>query len=303
MFASRQNIYYPFGLIMKAIGKEGAGVLENKFKFNGIELDTNFGLNEYEAHFRDLDPALGRWWQIDPKIDDGYESMSPYMSMYNNPVRYSDPLGDEADDDPGVLSVLGNFAKGVGQSLVGTVGGVANAILHPIETAQGIGNTLTHPIATGEAISGAIKQGYNDFKSGNDDVKANILGKVVGEIAQIAVGAEAVKAGTEFIKGTKVTESLTEVSKASKGLGNSFKNSTLSEVRASFEKRVENGTMESRGSNAYVNKKSGYSYNVDKGGTYGRGGKKLEGPHIDVNYPNPKPKNVPSKKKLDIKTD
>lgn len=288
---------------MSGISSKAAGKLENRFKYNGIVLDEDLGLNAYEAHFRDLDPALGRWWQIDPKIDEGYESMSPYVSMYNNPVRYSDPLGDEADDDPGVLSVLGNFAKGVGQSVVGTVQGVATAIAHPIETAQGIGNAIAHPIATGEAIAGAIKQGYNDFKNGNADVKANILGKVVGEIAQIAVGGETIKAGTELIKGTKVAESVTEVSKASKGLGNPFKNSTLSEVRASFEKRAENGTMERRGPNAYVNKKSGYSYNVDKGGTYGRGGKKVEGPHIDVNYPNPKPKNVPSKKKLDVKPD
>ncbi len=29
--------YYPFGLIMKVIGKEGAGGLQNKFKYNWKE--------------------------------------------------------------------------------------------------------------------------------------------------------------------------------------------------------------------------------------------------------------------------
>ncbi len=102
--SSTKFSYYPFGLTMKAISSQAAGALQNKFKYNGIELDTTFGLNEYEAHFRDLDPTIGRWWQIDPKIHDGYESMSPYMSMYNNPVRYSDPFGNEADENSGVNS-------------------------------------------------------------------------------------------------------------------------------------------------------------------------------------------------------
>ena len=39
-----------------------------------------------------------------------------------------------------------------------------------------------------------------------------------------------------------------------------------------------------------------YSYNLDPG-SIGKKGRK-EAPHVDVNYPNPKPKNVPPKKKL-----
>lgn len=56
------------------------------------------------------------------------------------------------------------------------------------------------------------------------------------------------------------------------------------------------------GSTSYKNNKSGYSYNVDTGKP-GRGrhpNAKSEAPHIDVNYPKPKPKNI-EKKKLPIK--
>ncbi len=93
--------YYPFGLTMAGISSKAAGSLENKKKYNGIELDEDLGIEEYEAFFRDLDPQTGRWWQIDPKCEvgaddneQGLESLSPYNSMANDPVLKSDPLGD-----------------------------------------------------------------------------------------------------------------------------------------------------------------------------------------------------------------
>ena len=47
----------------------------------------------------------------------------------------------------------------------------------------------------------------------------------------------------------------------------------------------------------YSNNKSGYSYNLDEGGPTRIGRKKMiEPPHIDVNYPKPKPKTIEKKK-------
>ncbi len=94
--------YYPFGLTMAGISGKASnfGQPGNKYKYNGIELDEDLGINTYEAFYRELDPSIGRWWQIDPKVDAGYESWSPYVSMYNSPTRFSDPLGDEGGDDP-----------------------------------------------------------------------------------------------------------------------------------------------------------------------------------------------------------
>jgi RHS repeat-associated protein len=98
----RETDYYPFGLIQQGISSKAAGSLENKKKYNGIEHTTDFDLNVYDAFYRTLDPQTGRWWQIDPKIEN-MEAWSPYVSNYDNPIRYSDPMGDVpggGGDDP-----------------------------------------------------------------------------------------------------------------------------------------------------------------------------------------------------------
>lgn len=66
---------------------------QNRYKFNGIEYDSAIGLDYYEARFRNYDPQIGRFAQIDLKVESA-ESWSVYSAMLDNPVLHSDPLGD-----------------------------------------------------------------------------------------------------------------------------------------------------------------------------------------------------------------
>lgn len=93
--------YYPFGLTIAGISSKAAGGVENKAKYNGIEKLDDFGLELYDAYFREHDPQIGRWLQIDPKADEeDFESWSPYNNNFDNPVCYFDFLGDEPDGWP-----------------------------------------------------------------------------------------------------------------------------------------------------------------------------------------------------------
>ncbi|MCS3795084.1 DUF6443 domain-containing protein [Niastella sp. OAS944] len=83
--------YYPFGLVMMGISSKAAGNLDNKFKFNGIELNNDLGIEQYDAFYRNYNPQIGRWYQTDPKPTD-MESL--YAGMGNNPIVKNDLLGD-----------------------------------------------------------------------------------------------------------------------------------------------------------------------------------------------------------------
>jgi RHS repeat-associated protein len=67
------------------------GAKTNRYQYNGIELNSDFGLDISMAFFRGYDAAVGRWWQIDPKPN---ASESPYCGMSNNPIKLTDPFGD-----------------------------------------------------------------------------------------------------------------------------------------------------------------------------------------------------------------
>ncbi|WP_180908446.1 RHS repeat domain-containing protein, partial [Flavobacterium salmonis] len=86
-----ESNYYAFGLKQEGYNTVKIGV-ENKYKYNGKELQDEMGLNVYDYGARRYDPALGRWLSMDP-LAEKYETLSPYNYVSNNPVNAIDPDG------------------------------------------------------------------------------------------------------------------------------------------------------------------------------------------------------------------
>ena len=51
-------------------------------------------MNIYDFGFRNYDPAIGRWMNIDP-LAEKYYTVSPYIISLNNPLFFVDPNGEE----------------------------------------------------------------------------------------------------------------------------------------------------------------------------------------------------------------
>lgn len=121
---TQENHYYPFGL-----GYEGPWLMndavarDNKYQYNGKELNDDWGLkwNDYGARWYMAD--VGRWTSEDPLME-AYVPISPFAYVANNPIIFIDPDGNRIDvsdiyqknkegnyENPNLIKAFEFFAK------------------------------------------------------------------------------------------------------------------------------------------------------------------------------------------------
>ena len=126
-----ENHYYAFGLKIAGISSRKLsdryeGLVKNNNLYNDKELFDDGDLDWYDYGFRNYDPQIGRFVQIDPLTDE-YAPLSGYHYAAN------DPIGNGDADGLSVISSLGQAACWSGQSMamvnmLNTLGVVANVI-------------------------------------------------------------------------------------------------------------------------------------------------------------------------------
>lgn len=86
------NEYYPFGQTFHSFSRENS--VDQRYRFNGKEKQTELGLNWDDFGARMYDPEIARWNGVDA-LAEKYAATSPYAYVANNPVLYVDPNGKE----------------------------------------------------------------------------------------------------------------------------------------------------------------------------------------------------------------
>lgn len=88
------NNYYPFGSVAKGRSFSSTAY---RYGFNGQEKDNEVSGdgNSNTAEFWQYDTRLGRRWNLDPRPQ---IKISDYATFGNNPIKFSDILGDKFDE-------------------------------------------------------------------------------------------------------------------------------------------------------------------------------------------------------------
>jgi RHS repeat-associated protein len=110
-----ENHYYAYGLKIAAISSKKLpdtyeGVIKNNYLYNDKELFDDGDLNWYDYGFRNYDPQIGRFPQIDP-LTDYFPFLTPYQYASCEPIANIDLDGLESVGSiGGATSVARDFA-------------------------------------------------------------------------------------------------------------------------------------------------------------------------------------------------
>ena len=110
--------YYAFGMDMNN-GYTSLTSPDNKYKYNGKELDGELGFNMYDYGARFYDPVIARWTTVDPLAEKS-RRFSPYNYVMNNPIRFIDPDGMESASPEELQRYQDIYAENAGISRDGS---------------------------------------------------------------------------------------------------------------------------------------------------------------------------------------
>lgn len=114
--------YYAYGDYIRSYT---SGSTNDKYRFTGKERDTETNYDYFGARY--YDSELGRWMSVDASAGK-YAGLSPYSYSFNNPLKYTDPDGNDPEL---VAAAAAAVAVGVGIVITATYLATKDYLEHP----------------------------------------------------------------------------------------------------------------------------------------------------------------------------
>jgi len=183
----QEDDYYPFGLTFNSYQRENA--LLNRYKFQGQEHTDDLDLGWDSFKWRNHQPEIGRFFNVDP-LADKYVYNSPYAFSENKVIAHVELEGLEAVGIEAVDLVNAMAPKpaepqggekvlnGVSNVVFGVVGAVGSGMFVVGTESIGVafGGGTAFSLSLGEVVTGfaQIVEGVSEMNGGNTD-KSGIL--------------------------------------------------------------------------------------------------------------------------------
>ena len=271
-----QHLYYlPWG---EDFVNQRTGSFSSMYTFSAKEKDTETGYSYFGARYYSSDLSI--WLSVDP-MSDNYPSLSPYTYCADNSIKLVDPNGEAI--------IVPLIIKGTNNSSITFETNIINSTFDVSKLGIDFGGNFT--LQGDEVLSAALDLAGIVDPTGAADAANAVLhatNKNWKEAGICAVGlipylGDLAKLGKIKKDIRIIQKTINQLKLPPKGLGNPFKDKTLKEIDDGFQRYIQEGKLKpatgsAPGHKAYVNTKSGYSYNLDPGNT-------KEGPHVDVKYP------------------
>ena len=284
----QEDSYYPFGMQLAGQSYNNpVQEVENKYLYNGKELQDELGLDWYDYGARFYDAQIGRFHSIDPMAE-AFNSQSPYLYAYNNPIRFTDYMGMNAEDEvkrtkSAITSMSTNKETGITTVIEETKN--ITEITDRMENRDG---TITETVTTTTEIITSTTRISSEGKIVSNEATTKTRQAVINNqlndhgVRLSGVGVEKQISGLQEVKGGFVgnkTEAL--------ALGIEFDSKVNNRLLRDIINAIGSQKVTHPAGPTHQQNKSGWSYPHKSNGNYSRGDSMLmrrkyySGPKLD----------------------